>query len=60
MAYLLLLNYYYLQTPEELLESKCGICYDQVEFIREFLKYNPRFDIKNKRLGFTSQNFIIA
>lgn len=28
---------YYLQTPKELLKSRCGICYDQVELIRSWL-----------------------
>lgn len=27
--------FYYLQTPEELLETKCGICWDQVELERK-------------------------
>ena len=27
-------NFYYLQSPEELLESKCGVCWDQVELER--------------------------
>lgn len=31
-------NHYYLQTPSELLESKHGICYDQVELIRCWFK----------------------
>ena len=32
---------YYLQTPEELLQSKCGVCWDQVELERAlFLKAN--------------------
>lgn len=28
-------NFYYLQTPEELLKSKCGVCWCQVELERE-------------------------
>lgn len=32
----LLFNYYYLQKPEELLITKTGICYDQVEFERKW------------------------
>ena len=28
-------DFYYLQTPEELLESKCGVCWDQVELERK-------------------------
>ena len=31
-------NFYRLQTPEELLKSKCGICWDQVELERAFLE----------------------
>ncbi len=27
-------NFYYLQTPDELLSSKCGVCWDQVELER--------------------------
>lgn len=26
--------FYYLQTPEELLKTKCGVCWDQVELER--------------------------
>lgn len=37
----LLFSYYYLQKPEELLITKTGICYDQVEFERKwFLDHN--------------------
>lgn len=32
----LLFSYYYLQKPEELLITKTGICYDQVEFERKW------------------------
>ena len=28
-------KFYYLQTPEELLTSKCGVCWDQVELERK-------------------------
>lgn len=28
-------EFYYLQTPSELLESKCGVCWDQVELERQ-------------------------
>lgn len=31
-------EFYYLQTPEELLESKCGVCWDQVELERKLFK----------------------
>ena len=31
-------NHYYLQKPSELLESKHGICYDQVELIRRWFE----------------------
>ena len=33
-------KFYYLQTPEELLESKCGVCWDQVELERYYFKGN--------------------
>lgn len=34
-------KYYYLQTPEELLKTKIGLCYDQVELMRNWLiKHN--------------------
>jgi len=37
-------NFYYLQTPQELLNSKCGVCWDQVELERElFTKDNVPF-----------------
>lgn len=36
----LLFNKYYLQTPNELLKNKYGICYDQVELIRYWLNLN--------------------
>ena len=32
-----LFNNYYLQSPKELLQSKCGICYDQVELANLWL-----------------------
>ena len=35
-------DFYYLQTPKELLKSKCGICWDQVELERELFK-NTKF-----------------
>lgn len=28
-------DFYYLQTPEELLKTKCGVCWDQVELERD-------------------------
>ncbi len=33
-------KFYYLQTPDELLKSKCGVCYDQVELERKLLQDN--------------------
>lgn len=37
-------KFYYLQTPEELLESKCGVCWDQVELERKlFQNRNIKF-----------------
>jgi hypothetical protein len=36
----LIIESYFLQTPAELLENKCGVCYDQVEFARFWLEYN--------------------
>ena len=33
-------SFYYLQTPEELLNSKCGVCWDQVELERYLFKNN--------------------
>ena len=37
-------NFYYLLTGEELLERKCGVCWDQVELERKlFAKTNLRF-----------------
>ena len=31
-------TFYYLQSPEELLKSKCGVCWDQVELERKLFK----------------------
>lgn len=31
-------NFYYLLTPDELLETKCGVCFDQVELERKLFK----------------------
>ena len=33
-------NFYYLQTPIELLETKCGVCWDQVELERYLFEKN--------------------
>lgn len=33
-------DFYYLQTPEELLETKCGVCWDQVELERKLFSDN--------------------
>ena len=33
-------DFYYLQTPEELLKSKCGVCWDQVELERKLFQDN--------------------
>ena len=34
-------DFYYLQTSDELLKSKCGVCWDQTELERELFKDNP-------------------
>lgn len=31
-------DFYYLQTPSELVKNKCGVCWDFVEFERDFLE----------------------
>lgn len=31
-------KFYYLQTPEELLKSRCGVCWDQVELERKLFQ----------------------
>ena len=33
-------KFYYLQTPEELLKSRCGVCWDQVELERKLFQDN--------------------
>ena len=33
-------NFYYLQTPDELLKTKCGVCFDQVELERNLFEKN--------------------
>lgn len=38
-------KFYYLQEPEELLESKCGVCWDQVELERKLFN-NKNIPIK--------------
>lgn len=38
-------DFYYLQTKEEVLETKCGVCWDQVELERDLFNEN---DIKCK------------
>lgn len=38
-------EFYYLQTPDELLQSKCGICWDQVELERKMFN---EYDVKVK------------
>ena len=38
-------KFYYLQTPEELLKSKCGVCWDQVELERK-LFYDNNIEVK--------------
>ena len=42
----LLFNKYYLQTPNELLKNKYGICYDQVELIRYWMNIHNYQTIK--------------
>ena len=39
-------NFYYFQSPEELMASKCGVCWDQVELERKLFldnKINLRY-----------------
>lgn len=38
-------SFYYLQEPDELLSSKCGVCWDQVELERKLF---DELNIKNK------------
>lgn len=38
-------KFYYLQTPEELLNTKCGVCWDQVELERK-LFYDNSINLK--------------
>jgi Transglutaminase-like domain. len=48
------LKEYYLQTPDELLSSKHGVCWDSVELERDwFLKHN--FEFKTFYLGFKKE-----
>lgn len=44
-------NFYYLQTPEELLQSKCGVCWDLVELERKLFLENGIIS-KTKRIYF--------
>ncbi len=43
-------DFYYLQTPSELAESQCGVCWDQAEFERDFLE----------KRGVSSQTYFIC
>ncbi len=38
-------SFYYLQTPEELLKTKCGVCWDQVELERQLFT-RDNIDVK--------------
>lgn len=49
---------YYLQTPEELIFSKCGLCYDQVEFEKDWLLYNG-YDVYTFFCTFHHHSFLI-
>ena len=44
---------YRLQSPQELIESKLGVCWDQVELERYFFK---KFDIKHKTIFIVKPN----
>ena len=51
-------EHYKLQTPEELLNSKCGLCYDQVEFERKWFKDN-NYQIKTYFTTYHNHAFLI-
>lgn len=40
-----LFNHYYYQSPFELNQSKCGLCFDQIEFAR-YVLYGNGYDVK--------------
>lgn len=43
---------FYLQTPDELLKSKCGVCWDQVELERKLFQDNKvTVHSKNRKIG---------
>lgn len=48
-------NFYYLQTPEELLNSKCGVCFDQVELERKLFQ-DHNIKIKTYFIYITDDN----
>ena len=54
----LLFYTYYLQKPNELLENKCGICYDQVELERKwFLEHN--YIVKTYYTPYHNHTFLV-
>ena len=50
-------DFYYLQTPKELLKSKCGICWDQVELERELFK-NTKFKYETYFIYLNDNNML--
>ena len=52
-------NKWYLQSPDELLESKIGVCWDQVELERELLKDYSTFTIYIEFENGKSHSFLI-
>lgn len=53
-----LFNNYYLQTPEELEVSKCGICYDQVEFMRKWF-INHGYEVFTFYINYHNHAFLM-
>ncbi len=53
-----LVHHYYLQSPEELQTTKCGLCYDQVEYERKwFLSHN--YEVKTYFTSYHNHVFLI-
>ncbi len=50
-------SFYYLQTPEELLKTKCGVCWDQVELERYLFKKND-INIKTYFIFISDDNML--
>ncbi len=54
----LLFNSYFLQSPDSVLKSKYGLCYDQVEFARSWFSYN-NYLVKTYFTKYHNHSFLV-